>query len=122
MYTGRSGYIYDKLRRLKTKNNNENQNSREIENMNQNSMENDDDENNAMALFNLSSNDDIDLMQYFRNCVVNQNQPELREKLKNSVEFRRPLLNNPGNPIYKLFPFYFVDPTLVDYILASEIG
>lgn len=120
MYTGRSGYIYDKLRRLKTTNNNENQNSRGIENVNQNSMENDDDVSDLMASSDLNANDDSDLMQYFKNCVVNRNQPELREELKNSVEFRRPILNNSENTIYKLFPFYFVDPTLVIRLYSNK--
>lgn len=122
MYTGRSGYIYDKIRRLKSKNNNENSTESNYDEIDDD--ENGGDENNAMDLpESLIANDDNTLMQYFKNCVVNQNQAELREKLKNSVEFRRALLKNPEKPIYKLFPFYFVDPTLVNrYISASEMG
>lgn len=119
MYTGRSGYIYDKIRRLKSKNNNENSTESNYDEIDDD--ENGGDENNAMDLpESLIANDDNTLMQYFKNCVVNQNQAELREKLKNSVEFRRALLKNPEKPIYKLFPFYFVDPTLVIRLYISK--
>lgn len=104
--------MYDKLRR-------EAKSRIEDEHQDDDGNENTIDENGAVASLELSdSNGDGDgLMQYFKNCVVHQNRNELKEKMKTSLEFRRNLLKNPKVAIYKMFPFYFVDPTLVTNII-----
>lgn len=104
------------MRRSKNRHD-ENQNSHGIESENQN-----DEESGVVASLEIQdASDDNDLMQFFKNCLVNQNQAELREKLRNSVEYRRDILKNPKIPIYKQFPFYFVDPSLVIVILNRII-
>ena len=57
--------------------------------------------------------DENDVLQYLKNCVVHQNKEELKQVLASCVEFRRRILNDPQQPIYKMFGFYFVDPELV---------
>lgn len=104
LYGQRSGYLYDKLRYKKKADKNHNT----------------DDviDDYPVAAHSESSLDEQmknELMQYFKNCVVDRNKEELKEKLKSCVEFRREILNEPQQPIYKIFGFYFVDPELVKY-------
>lgn len=58
-----------------------------------------------------------ELMQFFKNVVVDQQNDELKTKLAESVNFRRQILANPPEPIYRLFGFYFVDPLLVNMFI-----
>lgn len=58
-----------------------------------------------------------ELMQFFKNCVVDQQKDELKMKMAESVAHRRIVLANPPEPIYKMFGFYFVDPELVNIFL-----
>lgn len=54
-----------------------------------------------------------ELMNFFKYCSVEKNKEELKNKLAESVEYRRPILANPPEPIHKMFGFYFVDSELV---------
>lgn len=54
-----------------------------------------------------------ELLEYFKPCVVQNDREELKQKLADSIEFRRKILSNPPEPIHKIFSFYFVDPELV---------
>lgn len=56
-------------------------------------------------------------MQFFKNCVVDQQEDELKMKMTECVEYRRQILANPPEPIHKMFGFYFVDPELVNMFL-----
>lgn len=96
LYTGSSGYLYEKLRNKSRKQGKEDKNIQDV--------------NDNPVNENISSDE---LMQYFKNCVVAQDRENLMKRLESSVEYRRMILKNPHEHIYKLFPFYFVDPELV---------
>lgn len=49
--------------------------------------------------------------------MVQQQKDELKIKLSESVDYRRKILADPPEPIYKIFGFYFVDPDLVSMFL-----
>lgn len=68
-----------------------------------------------------SSDEEKNLMQYFKNCVVAQEIEMLREKMKTSIDFRRSDLISPPGPIYKIFPFYFVDVQLVKPFITRNV-
>lgn len=104
LYTGHSGFLYEKLRN-KSRNVNSDENQNEI-------VFNTERERESHE-FLIDAEAADELMQFFRNCVVSQNKEEIIEKLKYSVEFRRSILQNPPEPIFKIFGFYFVDPELV---------
>lgn len=102
LYGTNSGFLYDKLRYRAKKDTK--------------SVNNEDnlDDNVCPSVQNIFSDEEKDeLLHYFKYCVVAQNKEELQSKLEMSIEFRRQILQDPPEPIYKLFAFYFVDPNLV---------
>lgn len=75
-----------------------------------------DENGNGSENFEGESNSN-ELMQFFKNCVVDQQKDELKMKMTECVEYRRQILANPPEPIHKMFGFYFVDPELVNMFL-----
>lgn len=113
LYTGRGGFLYEKIRTRNKK-----INSDEDENHNRESEQ-------TLPDFLINDQDAEELMQFFRNCVVAHNKEELKDKMKSSVAFRRNILKNPPEPMFKIFGFYFVDPELVCFffhLLCTSIG
>ncbi|XP_055307057.1 uncharacterized protein LOC129571306 [Sitodiplosis mosellana] len=110
LYGSGYGFLYEKLR----------YNSKKGDN-NQNAID------NAMEIESGNSpleQDQDEVLQYLKNCVVHQNKEELKQVLASCVEFRRKILSDPPQPIYKMFGFYFVDPELILFdfeILYSDI-
>lgn len=109
MYTGRKGYLYDKLRnRLKSCNQNR---------LNVGEILSDTEANNNESIQFFNADGTVDSsMQYFKNCVVQLNRDELVQKLQETVDVRRNILKDNSGSIQKIFPFYFVDPNLVSYL------
>lgn len=104
LYDTRVGYLYDTLRyRAQTKNGQ----------ISDNFCDEIDDEIETGSQNLLDEQEKDKLLQFFKNCVVDENKEELKRVLATCVEFRSEILKNPPLPIYKIFPFYFVDPELV---------
>lgn len=84
----RRGFLYDKLRnRSRKQDSNEQAENREL--------------------------NEQDLLTFFKTCVVKNELNELKDKLTESVAFRRKLLRKEMADIKTMFPFYFADPRLV---------
>lgn len=98
MYGNNCGYLLEKLRNKAKK-------------QNQSNDENDNEQSDPRAATNTD-----ELMQFFKNCLVEQQMDELKAKMAEFVDFRRQILANPPEPICKIFSFYFVDPDLVNMI------
>lgn len=58
-----------------------------------------------------------ELLQFLKNYVVTEQIDDLKAKMAESVNYRRRILANPPEPIYKMFGFYFVDPRLVNIFI-----
>lgn len=105
LYSGRSGYLYDKIRNAKRKFLiDENQNSGDVDSLETN-------------IIDYTNEESEQLMQYFKNYVVGNDIEEFFEKMSASVNFRRGILINPPEPIHKMFGFYFADPKIVNIFL-----
>lgn len=91
----------------------------------QDENQNDGCENNMETCYDIdvTSEENKQLIQYFKNYVVGNNRDEFNRKLSESVEFRRNLLISPPEPIHKMFGFYFADPSIVNilYCIANHL-
>lgn len=54
-----------------------------------------------------------ELKQFFKNCVLPRDKEKLKEKLKESVSYRRELVHCIDTNFEESFSFYFVSPDLV---------
>lgn len=70
------------------------------------------DENNTNTL---DPNEELELLLYFRTCIVNRDKEILKIKLKQTIELRETLIKKKDTVFYQSFPFYFVSPDLVIY-------
>lgn len=114
LYTGRSGFLYDKLRYKNKKNGRNDENDNAIDT---DRLESADTTENIP--FETDDENSAELMQFFKNCVVANDKEELKRKLAESIEFRRQILREPQKPIHEMFGFYFVDPELVFFSFFS---
>lgn len=96
LYGANSGYLLDKLRNKRRK---------------QNRIEELDTEQDSVST--IHCDEELDLVQFFKNCIIRTEIDKLEEKLRTSVEVRRLMLQHPMEPIHKTFPFYFLEPKLV---------
>lgn len=59
--------------------------------------------------------DELDFLLFFKTCVVDRDIEDLKEKLAQSIEIREKLIRKKDTKFHKIFPFYFVEPTLVSF-------
>lgn len=57
--------------------------------------------------------DETDLIQFFKNCVIRNERDQLVLKLKDTVPLRKEVLRKTGTNFHDSFGFYFADATLV---------
>lgn len=99
-----TGFLFDKLRNIQRKNN-------------QIPIQHDTIPEEYVPI---DADDEANLIQYFKNCVIRNELNDLKEKLRSTINYRRELLLNPPEPIHKMFGFYFVSPELVSYTKAQD--
>lgn len=54
-----------------------------------------------------------DLIQYFKNCVVINERDDLIKRLKDTVPLRQNIIKVTSQNIHECFSFYYADPTIV---------
>lgn len=99
-----SGFLFDKLRNNQRKNN-------------QIGIQHDAIPEDYVPI---DADDEANLIQYFKNCVIRNEMDDLKEKLCSTVNYRRVLLLNPPEPIHRMFGFYYVSPELVSLFTVQE--
>lgn len=67
----------------------------------------------------LTYNQELEHLLYFRTCVVSRDKDVLQIRLKQTISFREKLLKKNETKFPELFPFYFVSPDLVSSPLIS---
>lgn len=83
-----------------------------MENINLSDSNMDDDVNDYKSN-NLSDQEELEYKLFFRTCLVPRDKEILEIKLKKSIAMRERMLKKSKMEFYKMFPFYFVDPSLV---------
>lgn len=57
--------------------------------------------------------DELQFLLYFKTCLVDRDLDILKIKLKQSIEMREHLMEKKGTEFHKIFPFFFIQPSLV---------
>lgn len=57
--------------------------------------------------------DELEYLLYFRTCLVDRDIEILKIKLTQSIQMREKLIKKKDTQFHKMFPFYFIQPTLV---------
>lgn len=60
-----------------------------------------------------------DDLEFFANCSVKEQREQIKDKLKNTLQQRIVFVADKVD-LYKAFPFYFFDPTLVKIYLNCK--
>lgn len=60
--------------------------------------------------------DEEQLIQYFKNCVISNERENLILKMKDTVSLRQNIIRQTSKQILECFNFYYADPTFVSYI------
>lgn len=60
--------------------------------------------------------DEVAFSLFFKTCIVERDLDELKKRLEQSIDMRQNLINNIDTEFHKVFPFYFVEPSLVSSI------
>lgn len=60
-----------------------------------------------------SAIDEVAFLLFFKTCIVERDLDELKKRLELSIDMRQNLINKKGTEFHKVFPFYFVEPSLV---------
>lgn len=61
----------------------------------------------------LSPEEQKSAMLFFRTCMLDRDRNELIAKLKQTIKARETLIKQKGIKFHQVFPFYFLDPSLV---------
>lgn len=101
----RRGFLFDKLRNM-DRNKQVAAKTKRKKSANRN--------NSLNESLNSSEYDENELLSYFKTYVVKNGVDELKEKLLETIEMRRNLLLTNVTQIKAMFPFYFVDASLVN--------
>lgn len=57
--------------------------------------------------------DELEFLLYFKTCLVDRDMDILKIRLGQSIEMRESLIKKKDTQFHKIFPFYFIKPTLV---------
>lgn len=57
--------------------------------------------------------DEKEALLFFRTCILDRDMDELKNKLQQTIKVREALIKKKGTIFHQLFPFYFVEPTLI---------
>lgn len=60
--------------------------------------------------------DELEFLLYFKTCLVDRDIEILKIKLSQSIEMREKLIKKKDTVFHKMFPFYFIQPTLVSFL------
>lgn len=50
---------------------------------------------------------------FFRTCILGRDMDELKNKMQRTIKVREALIRKKGTIFHQVFPFYFVEPTLI---------
>lgn len=65
--------------------------------------------------------DELGFLLYFKACLVDRDLDILKIKLKQSIQMRERLMEKKGTEFHKLFPFFFVQPSLVRFDIGMSM-
>lgn len=82
---------------------------REEENSQNNEPESEADKSST----DLTYNEELEHLLFFRTCVVNRDKEVLKIRMKQTVAMREKTLKKNETKFPEMFPFYFVEPDLV---------
>lgn len=82
---------------------------RDMENLNLS----DDDNEGLEELEPLSKEEEKDALLFFRTCIVDRDLIDLKNKMRRTIKLREVLMKKKGTIFHQMFPFYFIEPTLV---------
>lgn len=105
---GKSGLIYHRVHYLKYK-----KPARQAKKTKSNQQQ---DNNRDDAGDDVQSNDSVDevaFLLFFKSCMVERDLDELKKRLEMSIDMRMNLINKKDTEFHTIFPFYFIEPTLV---------
>lgn len=57
--------------------------------------------------------DELSYLLYFKTCLVDRDLEILKIKLAQTIEMREVLIKKKDTQFHKVFPFYFIEPSLV---------
>lgn len=57
--------------------------------------------------------DEVAFLLFFKTCIVERDLDELKKRLEQSIDMRHNLIKRKDTEFHKVFPFYFVEPSLV---------
>lgn len=77
------------------------------------------DVDNMDGIEELSAEEQKDAMLFFRTCMLERDRKELIVKLKQTIKSRETLIKQKGIKFHQVFPFYFLDPSLVCCFLRT---
>lgn len=60
--------------------------------------------------------DELEFLLYFKTCLVDRDIEILKIRLSQSIEMREKLIKKKDTVFHKMFPFYFIQPTLVSFL------
>lgn len=119
---GGSGYLYNRLRYLRTKEKNQSKKNSQTVNGTKESASSKDDNQNVDEHNQIATNTDhvthepykMDDLLVLKTIIVNEkNMPEIHDKLRLTLERRRELLTTGKVNLLEHFPCMFVHPSLV---------
>lgn len=74
---------------------------------------NNDDDGHDIDTHSDDAIDEVAFLLFFKTCIVERDVDELKKRLEQSIDMRQNLINKKETEFHKVFPFYFVEPSLV---------
>lgn len=69
----------------------------------------------------MNAEDEADLVEFLKHCVVSKDKVKLKSKLNESIELRRKLMRQNKEGFADFMTFYFESPELVGIYIHFEI-
>lgn len=66
--------------------------------------------------------DELTYLLYFKTCLVDRDLEILKIKLAQTVEMREVLIKKKDTQFHKMFPFYFIEPSLVSVFVHLPLS
>lgn len=71
------------------------------------------------AVDQLSLEEELDILLFFKTCIVSRNKEILQLKMKSTIALREKTIKKHEIEFFEMFPFYFVDPDLVSVVVHN---
>lgn len=69
----------------------------------------------AVEVLELTEEQKEDYRQFFKNCVVAKEKELIKQKLRESVDYRKSMMADYSDDFNSIFDFYFVSPDLIKF-------